>query len=211
MGRGVGRHGGHRMGMAESPETQARPGTLRRIARYFRPYKGQVTAVTILVVITSSLGVVNPILIKFVTTELILIAEAPTRAIRDHDMVILLWLAGAMVLIPIITGLVGVGQTFLNNKVGQSVMRDLRNALYRHLQAMSLRFFSSTRTGEIQSRVSNDVGGIQDVLTNTASGTLANVTTVISTAVAMVFLSWQLTVLTLRSHAPLHVFHLPCG
>ncbi|MEA2485599.1 MAG: ATP-binding cassette, subfamily bacterial, partial [Actinomycetota bacterium] len=103
----------------------------------------------------------------------------------------------AMVLSPIVNGLLGLWQTYTNNLVGQNVMRDLRNALYTHLQHMPLRFFTSTRTGEIQSRLSNDVGGVQSVLTDTASGILSNVTTVLSTVVVMVILNWQLTVLSL--------------
>jgi ATP-binding cassette subfamily B protein len=186
----------HRLGSAERPEKLARPGTLRRIATYFRPYKAKVGLVIFLVVLTSVLGVVNPLLIKFVTSEIIYIAQAPTEAVRTGHFENLAKLVGLMVVIPIITGLVGVAQTYFNNLVGQSVMRDLRNALYRHLQAMSMRFFSTTRTGEIQSRVGNDVGGIQDVITNTASGTLANVAIVASTVPVMVYLSWQLTILT---------------
>jgi ATP-binding cassette subfamily B protein len=102
-----------------------------------------------------------------------------------------------MIMSPIVNGALGLWQTYTNNLVGQNVMRDLRNALYTHLQHMPLRFFTSTRTGEIQSRLSNDVGGVQAVLTDTASGILANVTTVISTVVVMVSLNWQLTVLSL--------------
>ena len=95
------------------------------------------------------------------------------------------------------SGLIGIGQTYLANVVGQRVMQDFRNALYSHLQMMPLRFFTSTRTGEIQSRLSNDVGGVQSVVTDTASSILSNVVIVISTLVAMLYLSWQLTVLSL--------------
>ena len=77
-----------------------------------------------------------------------------------------------MIVVPIVSGLIGVGQTYLNNVVGQHVMQDLRNALYAHLQRMPLRFFTETRTGEIQSRLSNDVGGVQSVVTDTASSRL---------------------------------------
>jgi ATP-binding cassette subfamily B protein len=102
-----------------------------------------------------------------------------------------------MIAIPLITGLINVGQTYLNNLVGQRVMRDLRDRLYTHLQAMSLRFFSDTRTGEIQSRLSNDVGGVQNVITNTATTMVSNVTTVASTIIAMFITSWQLTLIAL--------------
>src|SRR5579872_7033442 len=187
---------GHRLGGAERPDRPARPGTLRRIATYFRPYKRQVSAVLVLILVTSGLGVVNPILLKYVADELIQIAQATTNTGRASHFQALALFVGVMCVIPVVNGLIGVGQTYLNNVVGQSVMRDLRNDLYRHLQAMSMRFFSSTRTGEIQSRLGNDVGGIQDVITNTAAGTLANVVTFISTVIAMLFISWQLTVLT---------------
>ena len=102
-----------------------------------------------------------------------------------------------MVTIPIVSGFIGVGQTYLANVVGQRVMQDLRNALYAHLQRMPLRFFTATRTGEIQSRLANDVGGVQSVVTDTASGILSNVVILISTLVAMFVLSWQLTLLSL--------------
>ena len=90
-----------------------------------------------------------------------------------------------MIVIPIVTGLIGVGQAYLNNVVGQNVMQDLRNALYAHLQRMPLRFFTETRTGEIQSRLANDVGGIQSVVTDTAANLTSNVAVAISTIVAM--------------------------
>ena len=109
----------------------------------------------------------------------------------------LYFLVGLMVAIPIISGTIGIGQTYLANVIGQRVMQDFRNDLYRHLQNMSLRFFTATRTGEIQSRLANDVGGVQEVVTDTASSILSNVVILISTLIAMVILSWQLTVLSL--------------
>jgi ATP-binding cassette, subfamily B, bacterial len=104
---------------------------------------------------------------------------------------------GLMIALPIINSVIGLGQTYLNNKVGQSVMRDLRAALYSHLQAMPLRFFTETRTGEIQSRLSNDVGGIQSVVTDTAASITSNVAVVVSTIIAMLFIDWRLTALSL--------------
>src|SRR3989440_2776118 len=102
-----------------------------------------------------------------------------------------------MIIMSIITGLIGVGQTYLNNVIGQQVMRDFRNKLHEHLQNMSLRFFTSTRTGEIQSRLSNDVGGVQAVVTNTATSIISNLSTVISTIIAMLFISPLLTLISL--------------
>ncbi len=102
-----------------------------------------------------------------------------------------------MIAIPIVTGVIGVGQTYLANWVGLRVMQDLRNALYSHLQFMPLRFFTTTRTGEIQSRIANDVGGVQAVFTDTVSNILSNIVVIVSTLIAMLLLSWQLTVLSL--------------
>jgi ATP-binding cassette subfamily B protein len=131
-------------------------------------------------------------LIKVVFDDVIL-GDGPEGA----RLRLLLLVTAAMILTPIIGGALGLWQTYTNNLVGQNVMQDLRNSLYAHLQRMPLKFFTSTRTGEIQSRLSNDVNGVQEVLTDTASSMLANVTTAISTVAAMFILSWQLTLLSL--------------
>ena len=86
-----------------------------------------------------------------------------------------------MVGITLVTGLFGIIQTYLTNLIGQNVMRDLRNLLYGHLQSLSLGFFTDTRTGEVQSRISDDVGGIQNVVTTTLSQVLSNFVIVVST------------------------------
>jgi ATP-binding cassette, subfamily B, bacterial len=176
----------------ETPERPARPGTFRRIIATFRPYRGKVALVALLILVTSGLGLINPLLIKVVFDDVIL-GDGPEGA----RLRLLLLVTAAMILTPIIGGALGLWQTYTNNLVGQNVMQDLRNSLYAHLQRMPLRFFTSTRTGEIQSRLSNDVNGVQDVLTDTASSMLANVTTAVSTIAAMFILSWQLTLLSL--------------
>jgi ATP-binding cassette, subfamily B, bacterial len=184
----MGRRGG--MGssyLIQKPDRPLRPGTVRRVARYFRPYRVQVIVVLILILVSGVLALGTPFLLKLVIDD----------AILHRDLQKLTLYAGLMALIPIVTGLIGVGQTYLNNLVGQRVMRDLRNNLYEHLQAMSLRFFSDTRTGEIQSRLANDVGGIQNVITNTATSVVQNITTTASTIVAMFLMSWQLTIISL--------------
>ena len=99
-----------------------------------------------------------------------------------------------MIAIAIVTGALGVWQTLLSNQVGQRVMHDLRTAVFRHLQRLSLAFFTRTRTGEVQSRISNDIGGVQSVVTSTATSIVSNVTTVIATMIGMIALSWQLSV-----------------
>src|SRR5688500_14184513 len=102
-----------------------------------------------------------------------------------------------MFIVPVVSSLIGTGQYYLNNVIGQRVMQYLRNALYAHLQRLPRRFFTETRTGEIQSRLANDVGGVQSVVTDTASSITSNLAIAISTIVAMFILSWQLAVLSL--------------
>src|SRR5947209_9576742 len=172
---------------AQKPDRPIRPGTVRRVATYFRPYRLQVVLVLIAILVIAIIGLATPLLLKLVIDD----------AILHRNLYKLTLYTALMVILPIVSGLIGVGQTYLNNLVGQRVMRDLRNSLYEHLQAMSLRFFSGTRTGEIQSRLSNDVGGIQNVITNTATSVVSNITTTLSTIVAMLILSWQLTAVTL--------------
>jgi len=183
----MGRRGLGSSFMIEKPDRPITRGTTRRVMGYFRPYRPQVALVLVAILVIAIVGLANPILLKLIIDD----------AILHHDLGKLTTYTALMIVIPIVTGLVGVGQTYLNNLVGQRVMRDLRNNLYEHLQAMSLRFFSDTRTGEIQSRLSNDVGGVQNVITNTATSVVSNVTTTVSTIAAMFIVSWQLTLLSL--------------
>jgi ATP-binding cassette, subfamily B, bacterial len=173
---------------------------LRRVARLFRPYRGRVALIVLLILITSGLGVVNPLLTKQVFDKALF---PPGDNGPNFDL--LYALVGVMILVPIVAAAIGVVQTYLTTVVGQRVMQDLRNKLFEHLQSMSLRFFTATRTGELQSRLQNDVGGVQNVVTNTASSVLSNVVTVLSTVVAMLILSWQLTLLALGI-VPLFVY-----
>src|ERR671938_1982752 len=168
---------------------------VRRVARLFRPYRLQVGLVLASILVTGALGVAPAFLTKAIINE----------ALIPHDLRLLWELVVLMIAVPLVSGAIGVGQTYLTTEVGQRVMQDLRNRLYEHLQAMSLRFFTGTRTGELQSRLQNDVGGVQSVVTNTASSVLSNVVTVLSTVIAMVALSWQLTLLALGV-VPLFVF-----
>jgi ATP-binding cassette, subfamily B, bacterial len=192
------RGGGGRGGWAGAfggpePDLTRRPGsegrTLRLILGFFRPYRGRLAWIAVLILVTVSIGVVNPILIKFVLDNLL-----PGGA-QDLDLLILQ--VSLMVVLPIVTSAIGVWQSYLSNVVGQRVMDDLRLALYRHLQWMPLRFFTETRTGEIQSRISNDVGGVQSVVTDTAASLLSNFATVATTVIAMWILDWRLTLLSL--------------
>jgi ATP-binding cassette, subfamily B, bacterial len=191
-GGGGGRGGWGAFGGPE-PDLTRRPGserrTLRQIVGFFRPYRARLAVIAVLILITVSIGVVNPILLKLIIDNLL-----PGG---DQDLGLLWFQAGLMIVLPIVTSGLGVWQAYLSNVVGQRVMNDLRLALYRHLQWMPLRFFTETRTGEIQSRIANDVGGVQSVVTDTASSLLANLATVLTTVIAMWILDWRLTLLSL--------------
>jgi len=164
-----------------------RKANLRRIFPLFRPYKARLGAVSALIVFSAALGVIPSFLLR----------EVLDVAIPDKDTGLLTWLVAGMIAIAIATGVIGVWQTLLSNQVGQSVMHDLRTKVYRHLQRLSLAFFTRTRTGEVQSRIANDIGGIENVVTSTATSVLSNVTTVLATIVAMVLLDWRLAAFAL--------------
>jgi ATP-binding cassette, subfamily B, bacterial len=169
----------------DPPERPADPtvrrANLRRISSLFTPYKLRLGGVLLLIVVSAGLGVLPAFLLK-----------RALEAIGENDTTALSYAAGGMIAIAIVTGVLGVIQTLLSNQVGQRVMHDLRAAVFRHLQRLSLAFFTGTRTGEVQSRISNDIGGVQNVVTNTATSIASNVTTVVATMVGMLVLSWQL-------------------
>ncbi len=191
-GRGTGGGGGGFFGGGPTPDFEPVPRerrgrTLRRILVFFAPYRPQIAVVLVAILLTSLIGLVNPYLLKLLIDE----------AIPQRDFGLLNLFVGLMIILPIVSGLIGVGQSYLNNVIGQHVMQDLRGALYSHLQSMPLRFFTETRTGEIQSRLANDVGGVQAVVTDTASSVTSNLAIAISTMVAMALIDWRLTVLSL--------------
>jgi ATP-binding cassette subfamily B protein len=175
----------------EPPERPADPAVrkanLHRIFGLFGPYRARLAAVAGLIVVSAGLGVVSPFLLRQVLDV----------AIPDENMHLLTALVAGMVAIPVVIGVLGVRQTLLSNQVGQSVMHDLRTHVYRHLQRLSLAFFTRTRTGEVQSRIANDIGGIENVVTTTATSVLSNVTTVLATVVAMILLDWRLAAFAL--------------
>ena len=175
----------------EKPERPADPAIRRanlgRIARLFRPYGLKLGAVCALIVISATLSVVSPFLLRAVLDT----------AIPDKRTGLLSLLVAGMIAIAVVTGALGVLQTYISTQVGQRVMHDLRTAVYRHLQRLSLAFFTRTRTGEVQSRIANDIGGVENVLTSTATSVVSNVTTVIATVVAMFLLDWRLAAFAL--------------
>jgi ATP-binding cassette subfamily B protein len=167
--------------MSPAPE---RPKQLdrRRLLRLFGPYRKRLASVLGLILLSAGLGMVSPFLLRSVLDT----------AIPQSDTRLLAVLVTGMIAISIATGALGVAQTLLSNTVGQRVMHDLRAAVFRHLQRLSLAFFTRTRTGEIQSRIANDIGGVQGVVTSTATSIVSNVTTVLAATVAMFLLDWRL-------------------
>jgi ATP-binding cassette subfamily B protein len=173
--------------MVTKPPARASRGSTGRIVPLFRPYRLQVSFVIVLIVVTSTIGIINPLLIQAVFNKALFVPGGP-------NLHLLYVLVGVMALVPIVNGAIGILQTYETTQVGQLVMRDLRNRLYTHLETLPLSFFTNTKTGEIQSRLANDVGGVQTVVTTTASSILANVVTFVSSIVAMIIISWQLTI-----------------
>jgi ATP-binding cassette subfamily B protein len=162
-------------------------GNGRRIVRLFRPYRLRLSWLLTMILFSAALGVVPPFLLRDLLNNVL-----PKG--QNLDTHLLALLVAGMVAIPIVTQAIGVAQTWQSNLVGQQVMHDLRAAVYRHLQRLSLAFFTRTRTGEVQSRIANDIGGVQTVVTTTATSVVSNVTTVVTTSVAMVLLDWRLAI-----------------
>jgi ATP-binding cassette subfamily B protein len=170
------------LGIATNPRVP-----LRRIVRLFRPYRWQLLFVGVLVAASSLVSVVNPFLIR----------EVINVALPQGRTGLLTVLAAGMIIVAIANSSFSVSQTYVSTQVGQRVMHDLRTAVYAHLQRMSLAFFTRTRTGEVQSRIANDIGGMQATVTTTATTLVSNLTTVTATVIAMIVLDWQLTIASL--------------
>jgi ATP-binding cassette, subfamily B, bacterial len=163
------------------------PVSLRRVRRLFAPYKARLGGLLALIFLSAGLGVISPFLLRGIINT----------AYPRHDTTLLSELVGGMIALSILTSVIGVAQTWISNQVGQRVMHDLRAAVYAHLQRMSLAFFTRTRTGEVQSRIANDIGGVDSVVTSTATSIVQNVTTVAATVVAMFLLDWRLAAFSL--------------
>ncbi|MFJ4080678.1 ABC transporter ATP-binding protein [Streptomyces iakyrus] len=168
-------------------DAKEQPRQVRRILGLFRPYRGRLAIVGLLVAAASLVSVATPFLLK----------EILDVAIPQGRTGLLSLLALGMILSAVLTSVFGVLQTLISTTVGQRVMHDLRTAVYGRLQRMSLAFFTRTRTGEVQSRIANDIGGMQATVTSTATSLVSNVTSVVATIVAMLALDWRLTVVSL--------------
>ncbi|CAM5256219.1 ABC transporter ATP-binding protein [Streptomyces aurantiogriseus] len=168
-------------------DAEEKPRQVRRILKLFRPYRGRLAVVGLLVAASSLVSVATPFLLK----------ETLDVAIPEGRTGLLSLLALGMILSAVLAGVFGVLQTLISTTVGQRVMHDLRTAVYGRLQRMSLAFFTRTRTGEVQSRIANDIGGMQATVTSTATSLVSNFTSVVATIVAMIALDWRLTVVSL--------------
>ncbi|MEU9560050.1 ABC transporter ATP-binding protein [Streptomyces fumanus] len=177
----------HESSWTPPADAAEQPRQVRRILRLFRPYRGRLAVVGLLVGAASLVSVATPFLLK----------EILDVAIPEGRTGLLSLLALGMILGAVLTSVFGVLQTLISTTVGQRVMHDLRTAVYGRLQRMSLAFFTRTRTGEVQSRIANDIGGMQATVTSTATSLVSNATSVIATIVAMLALDWRLTVVSL--------------
>jgi ATP-binding cassette, subfamily B, bacterial len=185
-----GRGGGGRSGRpdpADKAQLERSPVRWSRVAGLFRPFRWQLTLVVALIVASSAIALATPFLVRLVIDE----------ALPQQDVRLLAWAVAGMVAVTAVTAVLGVLQTWLSTTVGQHVMHGLRTSVFAHLQRQSLGFFTRTKGGEVQSRLTNDIGGMQSVVTSTATSFASNATTVVGTAVAMAALSWRLSLLSL--------------
>ena len=174
--------GGRRGGDPSQPPVPITAATIRRVLRYFLPYKARAGLILLCIMASAVIGLVPPLLIRTIID----------RAIADKDMSLLSFLALGMILASLVTGFIGVAQNYLSNLIGQGVMYDMRNHLYRHLQSLHLGFFIGVRAGETITRLNSDVAGIQNVVTGTLVSIVSNVAILATTLVMIFYLSWPL-------------------
>src|SRR6201988_4993024 len=162
----------------------------RRILRLFRPHRGALAVIVAMILTTSLLSVISALLVRRVFDDALFVQGGP-------DLGALYPLVAALIAIPIVNGALNVAKSYLTEVVGNRVLEELRNRLFEHLERLSLAFYTATRSGEVQSRLANDVGGVQDTITSTASSVVSNVVTLVSSVVAMLLLSPLLTAISL--------------
>lgn len=169
---------------------EVKPGTVPRVIALFKPHKAALLTVLGIVIVTGLLTIVSPLLQRNLIDDGLFTADGVNFEVVVQISLILL-------AITFIRGAFSLWQTYVTSKVGQQVLRDLRTKLFEHLQSLSLRFFTGTRTGEIQSRLQNDVGGLQTVVSDTAATYVSNIVSLVATIIAMLLLSWQLTLISI--------------
>jgi ATP-binding cassette subfamily B protein len=185
--RSRGEGGRGRRAATAAEKQQAREVSLGRIGGLFRPHLRPLAVVVAIIVASSVVAMASPFLLRAIIDD----------ALPQRDVSLLVWLTAGMVGVAAVTAALGVLQTWISTRIGQEVMHRLRTDVFAHLQRQSIAFFTRTRTGEVQSRITNDIGGMQGVVTSTATSIASNLTTAIATAVAMAALSWQLSLISL--------------
>src|SRR6201996_7215638 len=191
--------------MTTTAETVAEPAGLgRRILALFRPQARPLALIVVMILVTSLLSVVSALLVRRVFDQALFVRGGP-------DLNALYPLVAALIAIPIVNGVLNVAQAYLTEVVGNRVLQDLRDRLFAHLERLSLAFYTATRSGEVQSRLANDVGGVQDTITSTASSVLSNFVTLVSSIVAMVVLSPLLTAISLAATPVFVIFSRRVG
>jgi ATP-binding cassette subfamily B protein len=168
-------------------KAQAREVSLSRIGRLFTAHRWPLAVVTAIIVVSSIVSLASPFLLRHIIDV----------ALPQQNIALLVRLVIGMIAVAAVTSILGVLQTWISTRVGQSVMHGLRTSVFTHLQRQSIAFFTRTRTGEVQSRITNDIGGMQSVVTSTATSIASNLTTAVATAVAMAALSWRLSLISL--------------
>src|SRR5690349_12550179 len=163
-----------------------------RIVRLFRPHRGVLALIVAMILVTSVLSVISALLVRRVFDHALFVPGGP-------DLGLLYPLVAALIVIPIVNGVLNVAQTYVTEVVGNRVLQELRNRLFEHLERLSLAFYTATRSGEVQSRLANDVGGVQTTITSTASSVVSNAVTLVSSVVAMLLLSPLLTAISLAA------------
>lgn len=156
----------------------ARHVSMRRVLALFAPYRGRIAAVMLLMLVASATGLAGPFLLRAIIDQ----------ALPRNDVTLLVWLVAGMVLVAFLSAAIGAGQVTLSSRIGQAVLHDLRVRLYAHLQSLSLRFFTGTRVGEVQSRIASDIDGLQSLVTDTANELGRSLSAVVMTAIAILIL-----------------------
>ncbi|MGO4855555.1 ABC transporter ATP-binding protein [Phaeovulum sp. W22_SRMD_FR3] len=165
----------------------ARHVSMRRVLQLFTPHRARIAGVVALMVLASAIGLAGPFLLRAIIDE----------ALPQQDLALLVWLAGGMIAAALASAGIGALQIVLSTRIGQAILHDLRVRLYAHLQSLSLRFFTSTRTGEVQSRIAGDIAGLQSLMTETANELGRSLSAVVMTAVAILLLDWRLALFVL--------------
>lgn len=187
MPQGGAEFGPRRVDPEDVAQLAESPVKVSRVLNLFRPHWVRLLVLTLIIVVASVVGIAQPFLLRGVIDT----------ALPEGNTTLLVWLVAGMIGVAAVTSALGVIQTWMATKMGQTVMHALRVSVFDHVQRQSLAFFKRTRGGEIQSRLLQDIAGIQGIITTTATSVASNLTTAVATGVAMVVLDWRLSLVSL--------------